>query len=161
MLRPMITPLFILAVVGCTSDPKRNAAATYVNSVQPLMLENRHLSERRLQIAAQLYNDDVPEDGVLGRWNTDVVPLSTHLHQQAAAVDVPPEWKDVHANLVVTWKDRSHAYIAMSEALRLSDKAKWDEARKLHSAVLKREETWFESVKARLAPMDLEIDPYP
>jgi hypothetical protein len=162
MVRLMFLPSLIAWLAGCTTaDPERNAAATYINTVQPLMLENRLLADQRNRIAAGIYNGTLGDAEIVKAWNEDIIPLSTHLHQQAALVEVPPEWVDMHATLVVTWQDRSHAYIGMADALALADEARWDEARKLHGLVVKREENWFDSARGRLAPLDLELEQFP
>ncbi len=158
----MLPYMLIPVLVGCaTSDPARNEAASYINDVQPLMLENRHLSERRLQLAARIYNDDIDGDELAKRWAEEIVPLARHLYIQAKLVEPPEAWQEMHSTLVATWSDRSTAYTEMSEALATVDKERWEEARKLHNSVIKREEQWFASVRTRLAPFELQLDPYP
>ncbi|MCB9671726.1 MAG: hypothetical protein H6734_19765 [Alphaproteobacteria bacterium] len=153
-------PLALL--LGCpASDPERNEAARYITEVQPLMLENRLLAERRLQLAAEIYNGRMEGDALVKRWDEEVVPLSRHLHMQAELVEAPDAWKELHTTLVTTWTDRSRAYTDMGEALALSDKKRWEDARALHGSVLKREEQWFDSVRNRLAPYELELQQYP
>ncbi len=162
MVRSMSTILLIALLGACTTvEPERNDAASYINAVMPLMLENRMLSERRLQIAAGLYNKKLPNDAVVQKWNTEVIPVSAHLHHQAGLVEVPESWADPHANLVLTWTDRTHAYTAMAEALALADEKRWEQARNLHGEVIKREELWFESCRSRLAKWDLELEQFP
>jgi len=158
----MISLLLLGGLSGCTTlDPQTTAATQYVNSVQPLMVENSLLSERLLLLASQIYNEKVPEDGFSPVWNDEIVPLAEHLHIQADSTEVPSEWQDLHENLVVIWSDRASAYRSMGEAIILADRTRWDEARRLEGQVVKREETWFQSVGSQLGQYDLTLEQYP
>ncbi|MEZ4321372.1 MAG: hypothetical protein R3F61_28125 [Myxococcota bacterium] len=158
----MIPTLLVGALLGCsTLDPKTSAATEYVNDVQPLMLENSLLAERLLQLAAMSYNDTVPEAGFAPTWNDEIVPLAEHIHIQADSVEVPSDWKDLHDNLVVIWSDRASAYRSMGEAIVLADRKRWKEARELEGQVVKREETWFQTVASQLGQYDLTLEQYP
>ncbi|MCB9677883.1 MAG: hypothetical protein H6737_22480 [Alphaproteobacteria bacterium] len=158
----MIATLLLAGLMGCaTLDPKTAAATEYVNDVQPLMLENSLLAERLLKLASQVYNEDVPQAGLSPAWNDEIVPLAEHIHIQADAVDVPDEWKDLHDNLVVIWSDRASAYRSMGEAIVLADRKRWKEARELEGQVVKREETWFQTVSTQLSQYDLTLEQYP
>ena len=154
----MYATLLFPMLLGCpAADPARNEAA----DVQPLMLENRHLSERRLALAAAIYNDEIDGDTLARRWADEIVPLSRHLHVQASLVEAPADWQELHSTLVTTWTDRSAAYTEMGEALALADRERWEKARAIHGSVLKREEQWFDSVRGRLAQYPLELEQYP
>lgn len=161
MLPAMSVTLLLPLFLACTSDPARNEAATYINDVQPLMLENRHLAERRLALAAEIYNEEIDGDALARRWSDEIIPLSRHLHAQAELVEPPESWGELHSTLVTTWADRADAYTEMGESLSLSDRERWEKAREVHGSVLKREEQWFDSVRGRLAQYSLDLEQYP
>lgn len=162
MVAAMPVPLLALTLVACNAlDPATRDATQYVSDVQPLMLENARLSERLLQMAAQVYNQQVPEDGLARPWVDEVTPLAQHLAIEAENTPAPADWKEDHTSLVVIWTDRAAAFRELSEALVLADLDRWTSGRDGVASYVKREEQWFRSVNDRLRPFDLEIQQYP
>lgn len=162
MVAAMPVPLLALTLAACNAlDPATRDATQYVSDVQPLMLENARLSERLLLMAAQVYNQDVPEDGLARPWIEEVAPLAQHLAIEAENTPAPADWKADHTSLVVIWTDRSVAFRELGEALVLADQDRWMAGRDAVASYVKREEQWFRTVNDRLRPFELEIEQYP
>ena len=53
------------------------------------------------------------------------------------------------------------AYRDLGEAIILADAPTWDRAKGQHESTIEREQAWFQSVGARLLPMDLTLEQYP
>ena len=117
----------ILTLWGCSAfDTERSAAVQYLEAVQPLMVENRLLTDETLSLAALVHDEAIPEDGLALRWSSTVVPLSQHLRGSSASqIDPPPEWSDLRANLTSIWADRAVAYRDMGDAIVLADESEW------------------------------------
>lgn len=156
----MWMPLLILA--GCAAfDSERADAILYIQAVQPLMAENSLLAERTLAIASTLHDGSATDASVLEGWTTEIVPLSQHLHLQAARVDVPETWTDLHGELVGIWTERTIAYRDLGEGVVLADTAIWERAKNRHQAAIDREQAWFQTVSTQLAAHELMLEQYP
>ena len=116
---------------GCgplSPDVQRTNA--YLKTLQPLLVENGHLAERVLVLAAKTYNKDGDSDALAEGWTSEVVPLAEHLHHQSQGIDAPLLWAEPHAELVESWGERALVYRSLSEALVLGDAQQWAGARK-------------------------------
>lgn len=160
---PRLTVLALAALVGCGPlSPEAQQANAYVKDLQPLLVENGHVAERVLLLAANVYNQPKTDPEALGAaWTNDVVPLAEHLHHQAQLVEAPAPWVASHAELVDIWGDRAKAYRSLSEALVLTDDQGWTTARTEVTQLKRKEEEWFKKTNTSLAVHGLWVDPTP
>ena len=142
-------------------SPEAQQTNRYLKDLQPLLVENGHLSERVLMLSAKVYNKDGDTDSLAQAWTGEVVPLAEHLHHQAQFVEAIEPWSQRHGELVEIWGDRAVAYRTLSEALVLSDPDEWREGRAQATQVKLREEEWFKEVNQILLTTNQQIDPTP
>ena len=142
-------------------NPEVQSANRYLNQLQPLLIENSHLTERVLHQAADIYNKEVKSDALEDRWSDEITPLAEHLHHQAQFIEAPPTWSPRHDDLVEIWGSRARAYRALSESLATADRKSWDAARKEASDVKVQEENWFKQMNQDLAVLNMGVDPSP
>jgi hypothetical protein len=122
----------------------------YLKQLQPLLVENGHLSERVLVLASRVYNEQGDTDALALAWTAEVVPLAEHLHHQSQYVEAPDTWTTRHADLVEIWGDRAQVYRALSESVVMADKEQWKVARTKATEATLAEETWFKEVNKDL-----------
>jgi hypothetical protein len=154
------SPILIVGWLACGGGPG-DATSQYVSRLQPLLQENGVLAEQVLFQAASIYNEAVKPEAVAEYWTHDVVLLAEHLFNQASFVTAPPEYAQVHGELVEIWGDRAIAYRNLGEAIQTGDTESWNKARELADTVKLREEKWFDRLNNQLAPSGLIVDPYP
>jgi hypothetical protein len=162
-MRAMRLVVLAALIVGpCnTSTPERDAAASYVDMVSPLVHENGLLADRLLDTAAGAYNGSSNADETRRRFEGDIAPIAEHLYHQAELVSPPPDWAQRHHDLVAIWGERAAAYRDLAVALDHGDVAGWTSARTRADQAKINEESWFTSTNAALAPHGLILDQYP
>lgn len=148
-----------LLLPGCAST--NDETTQYLTALQPLLQENGLLAERVLLQSAKIYNDAVKPEQVSDAWVHEIVPLAEHLHNQSSFVAPPPSYAQTHADLVLIWGDRALAYRNLGEAINTGNTDEWNKARELANQVKLREERWFDTLNAALAPSNILVDPYP
>lgn len=159
---PSLAAICLLAAACGPLSPETQQANAYVKRLQPLLVENGHVAERVLLLAAEVYNDPKADaDALAQSWTRDVVPLAEHLHHQAQLVEAPAPWVAAHADLVDIWGDRAKAYRSLSEALVLTDQEGWTAARAEVTQLKRKEEDWFKETNTTLATHGLWVDPTP
>lgn len=137
------------------------------------MLENSLLAERVLFLATGVIDGcptsaqnvpptpACPQGGLTSAWVSEVVPLARHLAWQAEATPVGDSWKQDHAALVAVWTDRAVGLQMQGEALALADRSRWAAAMALIDKADLAEKAWFQTVNAKLLPLEVTIVRYP
>lgn len=156
-----LAPLLLLLTACGPFAPEVQESHRYLKALQPLVVENGHLSEGVLGIAAQIYNGSDDLEQQAQQWNAQIVPLAEHLHQQSGNIEVPESWADDHKALEGIWGKRASAYRELGESLALADRERWTEARKQATEVKFAEEDWFKNANKRLATHNLNVAPTP
>ena len=148
---------------GCGPlSPDVQEANRYLKLLQPLVIENSHLAEQVLTLAADAYNEKGDAEALAEAWATNVVPLAEHLHHQTVALPAEGVWNTRQQGLIKIWGDRAQAYRGVSEALVLADRAAWTSSATSASEVQLAEEGWFKETNKALAALSLPpIDPTP
>lgn len=156
-------PLTLTVLASCSAmNPQTKAATVYLESLRPLMIENSTLADRVLVQAAAIYNEAETPHEVAQAWETEIVPLSEHLADQAALVAAPEPFAAKHAELVSIWTDRALAYRSVAEAIRVGDPDTWAPARLNAENAKIREENWFNELNKVVVPLGIPVvDEYP
>lgn len=147
------------SLFGC--GPLDSSANTYLDQLDPLIVENAILAERVLVLAAGLYNEEAEPARVAEAWEGEIVPLAEHLHAQASVVIAPTEWAPQHNQLVGIWSSRAEAYRDIAIAVETGDEARWKGATGKARQVKLDEEEWFRSVKNELSLRGLTVSQFP
>lgn len=156
-----LTPV-LLMMMGCGPfSPEVQESHRYLKALQPLIVENGHLTDEVLGAAAQIYNETADMDEQAQFWSRRVVPLAEHLHQQSGNIPVPETWAEDHGSLQEIWGNRAAAYRELGEALTLAEMDRWTTARKQATDVKFAEEDWFKRANQRLAMYNLSVSPTP
>ena len=152
----------MLWMIGCAVlRPGGAEQVAYLESIEPLLVENSVLSEEVLGLAADVYNGHPAPSDLVGAWRQDVVPLAEHLHAQAVLVKPPDSFIERHKELVEVWAARATVYRDLSEAIVLSDFDAWTSARGRANEVKLREEEWFRTINAEFGTNGLVVDQFP
>lgn len=149
------------ALVGCTPTPETKEATAYVEAVQPVLFENAALARRVLALAADVVDERTTPQKLAVAWSNEIVPVSAHLHDQAALIEPPGPWAVPHEGLVDLWGDRAAAYSALADAVDRGDEAAWQAARDRADTVKVAEERWFTDINERLRVHRLALEPFP
>ncbi|NCG17834.1 MAG: hypothetical protein GWP91_02335 [Rhodobacterales bacterium] len=158
-----LTAAFTATILaGCGPlNPDVQSANKYLNQLQPLLIENSHLTERVLHQAAGIYNKDGKSDALEARWSNEITPLAEHLHHQSQFIEPPPSWSPHHDELVAIWGSRARAYRTLSESLATANRKSWDAARTEASDAKVQEEIWFKQMNQDLGTLNMGVDPSP
>jgi hypothetical protein len=163
-LRPL--PLLVLLSAGlalaCGSDPLADDTAAYVVAMQPILEDNRELANEFLQVAARIHQRETDDEGIIERWDADIVPLGNSLHTDADAVNPTTlELQGPHEKLVASWADRADSYEEMRSAYQANDDAAFNVAWDKNVEAKLAEEQYFNEVNAVLGAYGYRLDQFP
>lgn len=151
----------LTALVACAPPAVPQDTATYVTQLHPLLQENGLLADKVLEGAADVHDGRASPNTASLVWENEIVPLAGHLHAQAEIVQPPTRWASEHRELVSIWGSRAEGYVLVAEAVNSGDAARWKRGRALADKAKLDEESWFEEVNTRLAPLGIDLDQYP
>ena len=163
-----IRPLQLLALatlglaLACGADPVADDAAAYTVAMQPTLEDNRELANEFLQVAALIHKREIDDEGIVERWDKDIIPSAKALHTAADAVSpATPELEGPHERLVASWADRADSYKEMKAAYAANDDEAFQAAWQKNVEAKIAEEQYFIEVNAVLGAYGYRLDQFP
>jgi len=147
--------------LGC-ADPEREAAAGYVEVMQPIFVENMALTRQFVEVATEVKKGTAEPRAIAGRFEQALIPGAVALRDRV--IEVQPanaELATIHQGLAEAWTGRVDAWSGLHAAWDASDLDAFDAATRRNLQVKTAEERYIGQVNAWLAGHELSLRQFP